>query len=116
MREHDSYRPLIEGAFADGWLLTRINDAGGGGRQPGDLMGLTHTGRGTLVEIKVSERSVPSPHQTVWLDAWQACGGLSLLVLVTKGVAVVQIWQSETRVSLTIDRNGRWRGWPALDR
>jgi len=82
-KESDLYAPLIAGANREGWRLFRIED-GSWGRKVADIAGITSTGRGVLVEVKIGNGPLRA-NQEAWLKEYEAKGGLGLIARYQNG-------------------------------
>lgn len=130
MKEHQLYKDILKGTELSGWTCFRIND-GSLGRKPFDICGVTNTGRGVAIEVKVCRSdtlpehiyTMLSSHQLAWLKLYAKAGAVSLLLVHHKnciyGYRLMYNIIHDTYFTLFISDNKLVRGsgfWTGLER
>ena len=136
-KEISLYRPLIEGALNEGWALWRVQD-GSFGRKPADCAGISPSGVGVLLEVKVYDKvlfpgsRIPNQllrfNQNAWLAEYARLKAYSLVAIYNDTLNEMWVFrilhpnqlERSTLVSelicieLKLDGKGRWVGWNQL--
>ena len=124
-KEQHLYVPIIDGAFAEGWRLLRIED-GSFGKKPADITGIAPNGRGVLIECKLvyfaTSDTIPwyhcSIHQRSWLKEYARNGGIALLAVFCGERLIVYKLHKDiedfTTFELKLDKFKRFSGWGQL--
>ena len=125
--ENVLYRPLENGAVADGWPLYRIPDQSFG-KKPADLIGMASNGLAVLVEAKVVQKlpantqffpwQLFESNQINWLNAYQNAGAFALAALFEWPTDTMRVYRIQKEapypaVDLKLTKAG-YVGWSLL--
>lgn len=126
-REQDLYNPIIAGMASEGWVMFRISD-GSFGKKPADCAGITPTGVGVLLEVKLVDHIGYNPlpwnrlsmHQRAWLKEYAKNDGIALIVTYYPNDDRLMVYKLQkdgegyTQFRMVLDKFKRWCGWSQL--